>query len=137
MKYSYKIRRSGGSGSKAAARSSTDAKFVCVNCGREVGSENAGTHNRNHCPYCLHSLHLDNIPGDRSAGCGGLMEPIAIFSRRDGRRSEWAVIHRCKKCGVLHSNRIAADDDPLGLTLLALRPLTELPFPLEIIRNDK
>ena len=37
------------------------------------------------------------------------MEPIAVWVRKNG---EWAIIHRCKICGALSSNRIAADDNP-------------------------
>lgn len=59
---------------------------------------------------------------------GGVMEPVGVWVRRDG---EWALIHRCRQCGVFHSNRVAADDDPLGLMSLAVRPLARPPFPLE------
>ena len=31
------------------------------------------------------------------------MEPIAVWVRKNG---EWAIIHRCKVCGALSSNRI-------------------------------
>ena len=51
-----------------------------------------------------------------------------MWVRRDG---EWAVIHRCKECGVLHSNRIAEDDNPAKLLELAAKPLANPPFPLE------
>ena len=56
------------------------------------------------------------------------MEPVAVFVRRNG---EWAIIHRCKKCGALSANRIAADDNPLKLMSIALRPLANPPFPVE------
>ena len=36
------------------------------------------------------------------------MEPIAVWVRKGG---EWAIIHRCKRCGALSSNRMAADDN--------------------------
>ena len=101
--------------------------FACKACGREVVPEGAGSRHRNHCPYCLTSLHLDVEPGDRAADCGGRVEAVAIWVRRNG---EWAVIHRCTCCGVLSSNRIAADDNPLLLMSLALRPLAETPFPV-------
>ena len=71
------------------------------------GGKPAGTQHRNHCPNCLTSLHLDNEPGDRAADCGGQMEPVAVWVRKGG---EWAIIHRCRLCGKLTSNRIAADD---------------------------
>lgn len=80
-----------------------DDVFTCRVCGWPVGPEGAGSHHRNHCPNCLASVHLDDEPGDRSAQCGGTMEPVAVWVRKGG---EWAVIHRCKVCGVLHSNRV-------------------------------
>jgi len=36
----------------------------------------------------------------------------------------------CKVCGVLNSNRIAADDNPMKLMSIAMRPLTQPPFPM-------
>jgi RNHCP domain len=87
-----------------------------------------GTEHRNHCPNCLWSRHLDRVPGDRSAECGGAMEPIAVFVRSNG---EWALVHRCDGCATLHTNRIAGDDNPLMLMRLAVRPLAQPPFPLE------
>lgn len=58
------------------------------------------------------------------------MEPIAVTARRDG---EWLVIHRCVHCDVLHSNRIAGDDNALTLLRLAVSPLANPPFPLELV----
>ncbi len=102
--------------------------FVCKVCGKTVAPDGAGSDHRNHCPYCLSSRHMDAEPGDRAAGCGGVMEPIAVWVRKNG---EWAVIHRCKICGALSSNRIAADDSPTKLLSLAMRPVALPPFPLE------
>lgn len=81
-------------------------------CGWLAGPQGAGSDHRNHCPNCLSSLHVDVEPGDRASGCGGVMEPIAVWVRKGG---EWAVIHRCRRCGALSSNRTAADDNPLSL----------------------
>ena len=78
-----------------------------------------GSGHRNHCPNCLYSVHLDNKPGDRSSECHGRMEPISVWVRKNG---EWAIIHRCKICGKISSNRIAADDNPMKLMALAMRP---------------
>ena len=102
--------------------------FTCKYCGRLVTPGEAGTDHRNHCPYCLHSLHLDIEPGDREADCGGIMEPVAVWVRKHG---EWAIIHRCTRCGQLSSNRIAADDSPLLLMSIASRPIASPPFPVE------
>ena len=101
--------------------------FRCVQCGQEVGSEAWGTEHRNHCPACLWSKHLDETPGDRASDCGGTMEPVALWVRPGG---DWALIHRCRRCGELHSNRIAGDDNELALIALAVRPLAQPPFPL-------
>lgn len=106
--------------------------FTCKVCGRLVTPEEAGTQHRNHCPNCLSSLHVDNEPGDRAADCGGVMEPISVWVRGGG---EWAIIHRCKRCGALCSNRVAADDNPLKLMSIALRPLAEPPFPIERVKE--
>ena len=102
--------------------------FTCKVCGRLVVPPLSGGEHRNHCPNCLSSLHLDDEPGDRAAGCGGIMEPVGVWVRG---RGEWAIIHRCRRCGTLHSNRIAADDNPMKLMAIALKPLATPPFPLE------
>ena len=106
--------------------------FTCKVCGRLVTPCGAGSDHRNHCPNCLSSLHLDNEPGDRAADCGGIMEPVAVWVRKTG---EWALIHRCKRCGHLSSNRIAADDNPMKLMSIAMKPLSLPPFPLERIEE--
>jgi len=106
--------------------------FKCKICDRLVVSAGAGSEHRNHCPYCLSSKHLDNEPGDRKADCGGAMEAIGVWVRKGG---EWALIHRCRICGHLSSNRCAADDNPLKLMSVALKPLGNPPFPLERIEE--
>ena len=90
--------------------------------------EGAGSGHRNHCPSCLSSLHVDNEPGDRASLCRGVMDPIGVWVRQNG---EWAIIHRCRSCGKLSSNRIAADDNPALLMSIAVKPLAEPPFPLD------
>lgn len=102
--------------------------FSCKACGHLIMPQGAGSRHRNHCPRCLCSVHLDIIPGDRAANCGGIMDPIAVWVRRGG---EWAIIHRCRSCGVLSSNRSAADDNPAKLLSIAAKPLAAPPFPLE------
>lgn len=102
--------------------------FVCKVCGAPIAPEGAGTKHRNHCPNCLSSLHVDNRPGDRASLCGGVMEPVSVWVRKNG---EWAIIHRCRLCGTLSSNRIAADDNPALLMSIAVKPLAITPFPLD------
>ena len=41
-----------------------DEEFTCENCGKHVPK--LGYSCRNHCPYCLHSKHVDVNPGDRA-----------------------------------------------------------------------
>jgi hypothetical protein len=105
-----------------------DAAFLCEHCQQLIPAEAAGTQHRNHCPRCLWSLHVDLTPGDRRCGCRGGMEPIAVWVRRGG---EWAILHRCSKCGMIRPNRIAGDDNDIALISLALRPLAAPPFPLD------
>ena len=106
--------------------------FTCAGCGKMIMPEGAGTHHRNHCPYCLSSVHVDVEPGDRKSDCKGIMEPISIWVKDNG---EWAIVHRCKKCGKLGTNRIAADDNPLLLMSIAVKPLASPPFPLHLLEN--
>lgn len=56
------------------------------------------------------------------------MEPVGVWVRKNG---EWAIIHRCRICGHLSSNRVAADDNPMKLMSIAMKPLSQPPFPLE------
>ena len=106
--------------------------FTCKVCGRVCTPQNAGSDHRNHCPNCLSSLHVDEDPGDRASDCSGIMEPVAVWVRKGG---EWAIIHRCKRCGKLSSNRVAADDNPMKLMSIAMKPLCEPPFPLDYIEE--
>jgi len=106
--------------------------FVCKNCNHLVLPEGAATTHRNHCPKCLRSVHLDIIPGDRASLCGGLMEPISVWVRKNG---EWAILHRCRVCGEITSNRIAADDNPTLLMSIAVKPLALPPFPLGMLEH--
>ena len=106
--------------------------FTCKVCGRLVVPTGAGSGHRNHCPNCLCSLHLYIEPGDREADCGGIMDPVGVWVRKNG---EWAVIHRCRRCGHLSSNRVAADDNPMKLMSIAMKPLSQPPFPLEKIEE--
>lgn len=101
--------------------------FTCKVCGTLVLPEGAGSQHRNHCPKCLSSVHVDNEPGDRASLCKGIMDPIGVWVRKNG---EWAIIHRCRECGELSSNRIAADDNPALLMSIAVKPLAAPPFPL-------
>lgn len=104
--------------------------FICENCGLTVVPPESGTMHRNHCPHCLYSRHVDMRIGDRRSGCRGLMEPIGIWVPA---RKDWSIIHRCTKCGFIRTNRIAGDDNEMLLLSLAARPMTQLPFPVEMV----
>jgi len=86
----------------------TNQGFTCAVCGAEVPALGNGSY-RNHCPACLHSLHVDVNPGDRASDCGGVLEPVA--AEHSGKKG-WVIVHRCRRCGAERRNR-AALDDPL------------------------
>jgi hypothetical protein len=98
--------------------------FACLHCGLHVSAEPrlSGVNNRNHCPYCLRSKHVDlHTTGDRLAACKGKMEPVGLTLKRQhkkyagGQAGELMLIHQCAGCGALSINRIAADDGPASL----------------------
>ncbi len=80
--------------------------FVCERCGASVAPLSNGSC-RNHCPECLWSKHVDIVPGDRAAVCGGLMECIAVEA--DARRG-WMLVHKCTRCGIIRRNKAALND---------------------------
>lgn len=82
--------------------SKNDSGFVCAACGREVLP--LGYSSRNHCPFCLCSLHVDVNPGDRANECGGILRPIQVLP--DARRG-YVIVHRCERCGAVVRNRAA------------------------------
>lgn len=87
--------------------------FKCINCGRSITTNALGTSHRNHCPFCLYSKHLDNIPGDRASSCGGSMAPIGLTFKEERNKDiigELMLVHQCLKCGVVGKNRLAGDD---------------------------
>ncbi len=127
MSQSSDFSNASSSSSRPRCSSRPASWLKCRHCGREFSPDAPGTRHRNHCPWCLWSVHLDNTPGDRQAGCGGGMEPIAVSARPDG---EWLIVHQCKNCFAVHVNRIAGDDSERELLGLAVRPLRLAPFPI-------
>jgi len=87
------------------SRKTENTGFICIHCGADVQALTNGSY-RNHCPDCLYSLHVDNIPGDRSSDCRGVMKPDGI--RYSGKKG-WQIVHLCEKCGTKKVNRIAVD----------------------------
>ena len=108
--------------------SSSFGDFRCAHCRSLVSAAHmlSGVNNRNHCPYCLWSRHLDLFAaGDRLSACKAPMRPVALTMKRRRNkystgRGELMLVHICSGCGAPSINRIAADDDPeLILTVLA------------------
>ena len=108
-------RQTGFSGSR-----NTFGDFVCMLCHNFVSAEAAlsGVQNRNHCPYCLSSRHLDLYEaGDRLSACKANMRPVALTLKKttkkysSARQGELMLVHVCDECGKPSINRIAADDD--------------------------
>lgn len=89
-------------------RREENSDFVCMVCQKQVVAiERCGY--RNHCPFCLSSLHLDGlVPGDRKSSCRGVMRASRL--KHSGRKG-WQIVHQCVKCGHERSNLIAEDDD--------------------------
>ena len=101
--------------------------FKCAHCGRLVSTDPliSGVNNRNHCPYCLWSRHLDlYAAGDRLSACKGQMQPLGLTMKRSRNKyarqqdGELMLIHRCSDCGHISLNRLAADDDNDGMLAL-------------------
>ena len=83
-----------------------DEAFACMQCGAAVGPH--GRTARDHCPVCLHSQHVDRVPGDRAADCGGLLVPVSAERRGE----DWILHYRCAACGESRRNRALLDGEP-------------------------
>lgn len=82
-----------------------DESFECAVCHKTV--EKLRYTSRDHCNYCLYSLHVDVLPGDRINPCKGLLRPmsIEITARKE------QIVYRCLKCGATVKNIVAEDDN--------------------------
>jgi DNA-directed RNA polymerase subunit RPC12/RpoP len=109
-------------------------EFTCMRCGLFVAfvPEVAGVQNRNHCPYCLWSRHLDwRTAGDRLSNCRAAMEPVGLTTKRGRnkyareRDGELMIVHRCAGCATLVINRIAADDSAAAILAVFERSCAE------------
>lgn len=78
--------------------------FLCLHCQKKVPP--AGKTSRNHCPFCLHSRHVDHFPGDRANPCQGLLAPFA-YEGSGGKISIW---FECQSCGFQGKNRALLED---------------------------
>lgn len=126
-------RRGGGrSGFEFSPRSERDQSFKCGKCKQFIGAPVSGGRQRNHCPNCLYSRHVDDtMPGDRKSDCHGMMAPVGTLYRRNG---EQMILHRCNTCGKESPNRIAADDNPVLIEELPI--LGEDPTADEVAWRD-
>ena len=102
-------------------------EFKCLHCGNLVSTAQmmSGVNNRNHCPYCLWSCHLDLfVAGDRLSACKEKMKPIGLTMKKSRNKyrpasvGELMLIHLCIDCHTLSINRIAADDDTEAILTL-------------------
>jgi len=84
------------------SKKSENTGFECQECGKEVLPVTNGSY-RNHCPFCLYSMHLDILPGDRKEACRGLMEPIGL--RQSSKRLQ--LTHQCMRCDAIRVNKLA------------------------------
>ena len=101
-----------------------NADFQCQHCGAYVSSSRAlaGVANRNHCPYCLWSRHLDLFEaGDRLAACKAPMRPVGLALKNSRNKyarigsGELMLVHFCTDCERISINRIASDDIPQAI----------------------
>ena len=83
-----------------------DNSFVCVWCKKRVPELKYSS--RDHCTHCLASLHIDVNPGDRANECCGILFPIDVTI--SGKRG-YIIQYKCSKCGKLHNNKSAQDDE--------------------------
>lgn len=103
-----------------AAHDRLDDGFKCKHCDAFVSSASflSGVQNRNHCPYCLWSRHVDlHAAGDRLCACKSPMRPVgltvkSVHKKYAARSGELMLVHLCTGCDSLSINRIAADDIP-------------------------
>ena len=82
-----------------------DNEFDCVNCGKHVNK--LGYTSRDHCNYCLHSIHVDIGPGDRLNECRGELMPVNVHETKKGKQ----IVYKCSKCKKEVRNIVAEDDN--------------------------
>ena len=90
-----------------------DEAFECISCGRQV--KPGGAQVRDHCPFCLRGRHVDRVPGDRSAECGGVLNPVEFTLEG---RAGVVISYQCDRCD--HRFRVRSHPDdvlPPGLTV--------------------
>jgi len=117
--------------------------FICENCHKEV--INTLENNRNHCPYCLYSKHVDIKSGDRMSLCRGMMEPIGLTFKKikpdkfnPNKKGELMIIHQCLLCKYISINKLAVDDrSDLVLSIFENSQKNQIELPRWIIPAGK
>ena len=108
----------------------SQSQFRCIQCGQVVSTsrECSGVNNRNHCPVCLWSRHVDQLKaGDRRSVCRSRMEPVGLTLKHtlkrygEEKQGELMLVHRCTGCGKFSINRVAADDNAARIYQLFLQ----------------
>ena len=82
--------------------SKNDSGFICAACSKQVLPMESSS--RNHCPFCLCSLHVDENPGDRANECRGIIDAVKVET--DAKKG-YIILHKCRKCGQIKRNRAA------------------------------
>ena len=93
-----------------------DAGFICAGCGKEVLP--LGYTSRNHCPFCLCSLHVDVNPGDRANPCGGLLRP---YRAEPHPKKGYVILHRCDRCGATEGDKLPETPNDTHLEYLGVK----------------
>lgn len=105
----------------------SEESFRCLHCRLDIICNPiiSGVQNRNHCPCCLWSRHLDfRVAGDRLSTCRAAMQPVGLTTKHNrnkyagDHKGELMIIHQCSRCKKLVINRIAADDSEEDLLAL-------------------
>ena len=99
-------------------------RYKCPNCGWE-SDENQLDDPWDHCPNCLGGIHTEEM---EYGICGGILEPIGIWVKKDG---EWMILQRCSLCGEMLAVSKSPYDNPIKVLSIASKPLSSPPFPIE------
>ncbi|MBX9704519.1 MAG: RNHCP domain-containing protein [Silvanigrellaceae bacterium] len=80
-------------------------EFTCQNCSANVPKSSQTC--RDHCPYCLFSLHVDNFPGDRASECKGTLKPVSWSVHK---KKGYMIHYLCQSCGIKKVNKFLQHD---------------------------
>ena len=86
--------------------------FTCIHCQKKI--EKSRGKIRDHCPFCLRGLHLDNIPGDRASDCHGKLVPVEFILDH----GEIIIRYQCERCTQRYQVKAHPDDQiPASLAI--------------------